>query len=109
MWFGDDFFWNWKNETPKSHHENKPLQTLKKNQNPIHIKLSSNPKLHETNVLSCTKYLTIDILILSWEIMSLKLVWDVRTSKIVQSLKKGASKFKQSSFMTIWCLMFFTF
>ncbi len=88
MWFANDFFWNSKKETPKSHHENKPLQTLKRNQNHVQIKLSSNHKLHETNVLSCTKYLTIGILILSWEIKSLKLVWDIRTNKIVQSLKR---------------------
>jgi hypothetical protein len=88
MWFANDFFWNSKKETPRPHHENKPLQTLKRNQNPVHIKPSSNHKLHETNVLCCTKYLTIGILILSWEIKSLKLVWDIRTNKIVRSLKR---------------------
>jgi hypothetical protein len=37
---------------------------MKTNQHHVHIKLSSNHKLHETNVLSCIKYLTIGILIL---------------------------------------------
>ncbi len=87
MWGADDFFWNSKNETPKSHHENKISPNIKKIIKTL-FTLNWVPITNYMKLMSSLVSNVWQLAIFSWEIMSLKLVWDIRTSKIVQSLNR---------------------